>query len=879
MLRVTQSTNPAGAKCYYSSADYYSEGQELIGQWRGKGAARLGLRGEIRKAEWDALCDNRNPQTGKTLTQRVKTPRRVGYDFTFDVPKSVSVLYGLTGDGRILDAFRESVEITMQEIEAEMKTRVRTDGRNENRETGNMVWGQFIHTTARPVGGIPDPHLHAHCFVFNTTWDGKEGRWKAGQFADLKRDAPYFEAVLHSRLARRMEELGLGVTRTKKAWELAEVPPSVIKAFSRRTSLIDKVARDAGITDPYAKAGLGAKTREGKRRQLAAEQLRDSWTARLTAEERSALDTAATSLGRGAIAPDERSAKHAVQNAIDHVFERNSVVPERALAREALKRSYGSASVESVHRHLEGANLVTAEREGRQLVTTREVLAEEQTMIAFAREGRGACRALGSPSRAIQRDWLNRDQRQAVAHVLQSHDRVIVVRGAAGVGKTTMMKEAVEAIEVSGTRVFTFAPSADASRGVLRDVEGFAGADTVARLLLDERLQSEIQGQAIWIDEAGLIGTRTMAQVFDLAEHRDARVILSGDTRQHGPIERGTALRLLEEEAGLVPAEIREIQRQRGDYKLAVHALSEGRTEAGFRQLDKLGWIREVPEADRYKLMATDYIATLDQRKSALVVSPTHAEGERITDEIRAGLRATGRLGSDERQFLSLDNANLTQADRADFVNYEPDDVLVFHQNAKGFDKGQRIAAEDGPLPLDQAARFQVFHPCLLPVAPGDVLRITRNGTTTDGKHKLNNGALYSVRGFAENGDIVLHNGWRLAKDYGHIAHGYVTTSHASQGKSVQKVLIGQSSTSFPASSREQFYVSASRGKEQAVIYTDNKAELLEAVGRADERLSATEFLADSRLRERGAALLRMACAMERDPVAEREPVELIHER
>ena len=110
-------------------------------------------------------------------------------------------------------------------------------------------------------------------------------------------------------------------------------------------------------------------------------------------------------------------------------------------------------------------------------------------------------------------------------HVLESRDKVTLIRGAAGVGKTTMMQEAVEAIEAGGKRVFTFAPSADASRGVLRS-EGFGNADTVARLLIDERLHEELKGQVIWIDEAGLLGTKTMARVFDLAEEIDASVIL-----------------------------------------------------------------------------------------------------------------------------------------------------------------------------------------------------------------------------------------------------------------------------------------------------------------------------------------------------------------
>jgi conjugative relaxase-like TrwC/TraI family protein len=851
MLRVIQSSSAAGAKSYYSTADYYTEGQELQGIWRGKGAERLGLAGDIASREWDALCDNRDPHTGRVLTARQKENRRVGYDFNFHVPKSVSLLYGLTQDERILDAFRESVDATMQDIEGEMQTRVRAGGRNEDRATGNMVWGEFIHTTARPVDGVPDPHLHAHCFVFNTTWDAQESRWKAGQFAGLKRDAPYFEAVFHSRLARRMEELGLSVERTKKSWELAGLPSSVLGKFSRRTALIEAKASEAGVTDPTLKGELGAKTRERKRKGMTLGELRDLWQSWLTPDEADAVGGVVAKVGGPRSLETERTASEAVTLALAHCFERKAVVPERTVLAEALRRSFGAATPASVMRDLAGRRLVGAERAGQRLVTTTDVLAEESRMLDFARDGRGACAPLGPHPRTFARTWLNDGQRRAVEQLLSSRDRVMVVRGAAGTGKTSMMQEAVEAIEEGGHQVFTFAPSADASRGVLRE-EGFAEADTVARLLLDERLQERVRGQVIWIDEAGLLGSPDVARVFDLARKLDARVILSGDRRQHGSVQRGAVLRLLEDEAGLVPAELRAIQRQTGDYMEAVQALSEGRTEAGFRDLDRLGWIREVPQAERYRILAHDYVVTVCEGKSALVVSPTHLEGEWITDSIRAELKRVGRLGGDEREFRTLENANLTEAGRADPVNYRPGDVLVFHQNAKGFQKGERLAVGATDVPLDQAARFQVFHSGTLEVAPGDVLRITRNGTTADGKHRLNNGQLVTVRAFNGDGDLVLSNGWTIAKDFGHLTHGYVVTSHASQGKTVDRVLIGQSAQSLPASSREQFYVSVSRGRERATIYTDDKQALLEAVSRADDRLTATELVAESRKQDRG---------------------------
>jgi conjugative relaxase-like TrwC/TraI family protein len=843
MLRIIPNTQVARAKSYYSTADYYSEGQELTGCWRGDAAVRLGLEGDVKQAEWDALCDNVNPQTGERLTTRKNSERTVGYDFNFHVPKSMSLLYATTRDERLLDAFREAVDGTMRDIEAEMATRVRRGGKNENRRTGNMAWGEFIHFTSRPVDGVPDPHLHAHCFVFNTTFDEQEQAWKAGQFRELKRDAPYFEAAFHSHLAGRLHDLGLPIERTAKGWELAGVEKTLIDKFSRRTAQIEEKARESGIDNADAKAELGAKTRERKQKDLSLSDLQDLWRDRMSPQELNALAALECKIGSDADSQDENASARAIEYATSHVFERQSVVPERHFLAAALRHSVGQASVEQVERQADVSGLIVGERNGRQMVTTHEVLGEERRVIEFARDGRGTCSPFMKRKDTFERDWLNDAQKKAVQHIVESRDRIIMLRGSAGVGKTTLMQEAVETIESSGTKVFAFAPSADASRGTLRDA-GFKDADTVARLLVDQKLQEKVRGQVLWIDEAGLLGMKTMANTFELADKLDSRVLLSGDRYQHGSVQRGAALRLLETEAGLRPTEVKEIQRQSGAYKAAIKMLADGHAAEGFKRLDELGWIQEIPPAERYQKLASDYIETVGEGKTALIVSPTHAEADRITGEIRQGLRDAGTIGTDERSFRVLENANLTEAERGDAVRLSPDDVLVFHQNAKGFRRGQRLKVDDSEqLPLDQAERYQVFHRSTLDLAPGDTVRITHNGFTADGKHRLDNGSLHQIDGFDPEGNIRFTNGWLVGKDFGYLAHGYVVTSHASQGKTVQRVFVGQASESFPASSREQFYVSASRAKERVTIYTDDKESLMEAVSQSDERLSATEMV------------------------------------
>jgi conjugative relaxase-like TrwC/TraI family protein len=894
MLRVNQSISLAAAKTYYGSPDYYIRGmstQELPGIWRGKGAERLGLSGAITPQAWDSLCENRNPKTGRRMTARTRTERSIGYDFTYSAPKTVSLLYAETRDAALLEAFRTSVSETMADIEADMKTRVRVGGLNGERTTSNAVWGEFVHLTGRPVDGVPDPHLHAHCFVHNITFDDVEEKFKAAQFRGLKQDAPYYQARFHSRLARRMQDLGLDVARTKTGWELAGLSRAVVEKFSRRTALIEKVAKEKGIRSDKQKDGLGAKIREKKRKNLTMDELRVAWRSRMDAAEQKDLALLACRVGTPPIAEDARDIELTTELALAHAFERKSVVPERLVLAEAINRAVGRTLPDAAEAAVRRRNLIWDERDGRKFVTTRQVLAEETRMLEFARQGRGTCPSLGNGPHRFKREFLNEGQRKAVQHVLASSDRIILVRGGAGTGKTTTLIEAVEAIEANGTKVFAFAPSAAASRGVLAS-EGFANAETVARLMVDARLQDRAANSVLLVDEAGLLGTRMTAELFDLADRINARVLLVGDVGQHASVERGSPLRLLETEAGLVPAHIREIQRQKGSYRDIVRALSAGRIDEGFNGLDKLGWIREVPDDLRYLQLADDYANLVASGKTALVISPSHAEIQRVTARIREELKKRKRPGREkretvlhreERPFKVLRNANLTAGELADPVNFGPGDVVVFQQNGKGYVRGQRLTIGEGPLPLGQSARFNLYRAATLNIARGELLRVTQNGKTADGKHKLNNGQIVKVKDFSEQGDIVLENGWTIARDFGFLAHGYAVTSHSSQSRTVDRTLLSQSAESFTASSAEQFYVSVSRAREAVTVYTDDKKGLLDAVSRSDERLSATEFVSarDHRdrtldIQRRQQEATRMTLQQQTPP---RRPPEISHDR
>jgi len=877
MLRITPSVSVSAAKTYYtqglSQESYYSQGQEIIGQWYGKSAELLNLKGQVCQEQFVALCENKHPKTEKKLTPRTKNNRRVGYDFTFDCPKSVSLVYAHTQNKDILSAFRESVHEAMQEIETDMQTRVRRSGKNEDRKTGNMAWAEFVHFTARPVSekSIPDPQLHSHCFAFNATYDDQEKKWKAGQFGAIKRDAPYYQETFHSRLAERLQNLGYGIERTKDGWEIAGIPRTLIDQFSKRTAQIERVAQEKGITDAKQKAALGAKTRKGKHLGLSMEDLRLAWASQINETEKRTLEDACNKK----TPPEGISGRQAIEHAVQHTFERRSVASDRQIMAEALRYGVGSVTVQKIRQEFQNSGFLIHKRDGETLTTTKNILREEKSMIDYVRAGRGTCRPFVQKEYVVKDARLNTGQKNAVLHVLQSPDRVTAIRGKAGVGKTTLMKEAVNAIEEGGRRVFPFAPTSEASRKVLR-MEGFKNADTVQRLLVDKKMQAQTKNQVIWIDEAGLLGANTMNRIFEIAKKQNSRIVLSGDSRQHTSVERGDALRILENQAGLRSALISEIKRQKGHYKEAVEQLAKGDIKKGYKILEKIGAIKEISDADRNKQLASDYLKTLDTGKTALIVTPSHKEGDKVTSLVREGLKNGGAVGKEECEIFKQRNLNWTEAQRADARNYLPGMRLQLNQNVEGlvygvrakgldvktvrvktFKRGEKLEVQqinnqgnllvkrkDGStslLSLKQAKRFQVYEAGSLPLAYGDKIRITQNGYSLD-KHRLNNGVIYKIKGFSDEKNIILENDWVIPHDYGNLTHGYCVTSHVSQGKTVDRVFIAQSADSFPASSREQFYVSVSRGREKVTIYTDDKTALKESIWKSGTRLSATEL-------------------------------------
>ena len=932
MIRITTSHSAIEAEKYFDLAlktsDYYAKEQ---GMWGGKAAERLGLKGRVERRDFVSLAGNKVPGTQKRLTLRKNTTReekirdketgakildpetgqpvtkevsnrRAGYDFTFSVPKSVSLYLAVNDDKVVEELINEALDETMAEIEARMETKVRKGYQQENRVSPNMVYAKFVHSETRPIDGIPDPHYHIHVFAMNATFDEVEQQWKALETGNTVADRIFFEAHFNHLLATKLRVAGYGIRRTESHFELASVSRELVEKFSRRMKLIEQLARDKyrvlesqaralmkstnmAFDDAFAhvvtgiggdwdkwKSGLGARSREKKEATIfkRREELLAHWQSEMTSQERESLRPERVKSAASQNLLEVRAAKDL---AIKHLFEHVSVKRELHIAGMFLRRGIGRLSLAEALAWVKSDPLfVRPDPDGR-LLTTREVWDAETKMIRLAAEGQGKHEALQRGNEWVIRNPLiagSEEQAKALRQVLGSKDFVISFKGAAGAGKTELITEAVLAIEsLSGKRVMVLAPSSP-SVEVLR-TQGFTYADTLQQFQVNGELQERVRGQVLWVDEAGFLSVRQMLELQEFALQHNCRLIVTGDTKQHHSVEWGDALRILERSGVIAQAALTKIYRQRiPELREAIEDLSKGRTGEGFDKLDKFGVIQEIADdAGRLAAIAEKQMDALQAQRSSLIVAPTHSECRAIADAVRQAMKDNGLLSGAEYSVKRLERLNLTDSQRRDAVTYEPGQIVEFHRMARGAirrgvkekriksgEQWQVLRREEGAvivgkdavekqLPLDQAGKFSVFKRDEIAFSIGDRVRFTKN-LKHRGQKFLNND-LRTVVGI-DQGKIIFDKGEIVRNGAAlHIDQGIAVTSHASQGKTVDQVIVSVPVRAFSQANEAQIYVSMSRARSVMHIFTDSKVALRDAVTRPSKRLSSWELLDGAR--------------------------------
>lgn len=840
MLRITEKTSAAAAKQYYKDGlargDYYLAGQAVPSLWGGKAAELLGLHGQVDKAAFYQLCDNLKPD-GTPLTVRTRADRRVAYDIVLDCPKSVSLVHAFGGDDRIMQAFREAVDETNKRIETDAQTRVRKGDRSEDRPTGNLVWATFVHDTARPVAGIPDPQLHCHTVIFNATHDPVEARFKAVQLGYIHANAPFYEAYFNNAFASKLRGLGYGFVRNGRSWELDGIDRELIERFSHRTHEILATAKRLGITDPDKLGSLGARTRDRKSSSMPWDVVQEVWASRLSPDDLTALRTAKDAGQREQPGPSPREA---LEHARETCLARSALVPEKVFLEAAMRFGVGHVSLADLEAELPKMGLAVRDVRGEPHIGDDARLRDEKAMLSFARETRGTMQSffhdlVVMPKGATPKEGL------ALTHLSRSRDQIVLAR--------LRPETADEVIKRLQDRQY--------------EVTRFDGQSL--RLPGDVAKQIPSSNPVWWVDHAQHLSTTEMAELFRQAGENGTRVVL---VPSPGRVSRHSPLPLLGSRAGLRTPAFEAKRRAREQHREASKALHGNRPESGLKKLDALGAVVEVT-GDKLADAVAEAFARKEKtakpgKRSRVTVKESLVDD--VTDAIRSALRRLRKLGR-SRKFEKLLPVHRSVKERTDTSTYRRGQIVLFFRSIKGFRASQRykVVGHDPfgnvlvrnlkprkgliqsavpfveALPMKSPKAFAVFERSTIELAKGDSIRITMSGKTQnqsfgpelfmskralaknaefarsiglkppDRRYRVRYGTEHRIKRFTLTGDVLLENGWVLGKDFGHWSYAYCDASDTAGSSAMfwERDRDGHARTTFYTADRDELFEAA----------------------------------------------------------------------
>ena len=649
----------AGRADYYLSLaagaeDYYTGHGQPPGRWFGHGAAILGLDGVVAPDDLTAVLEGVVPGSASRLT-RAKVP---GFDLTFRAPKSVSLLYGLgdadTVTSAVVDAHEAAVDAAIGYLErTACGTRRRVDGEITRFGGEGFVAAGFRHQTSR----AGDPTLHTHVLVANMTRtsDGRWGALDGRQIYEHSLTAGYlYQAQLRAELTRR-----LGVEWgpiTKGCADVAGIPDAVIGEFSQRRAEILERMEERGQWSAKAAQAATLDTRRGKDHGVDSTQLRADWAER------------AVGVGFG---PDE------VADLLDRCVARDPTWGDLGAMFTELAGPEGLTKHDSTYtmrdviravaaRMPEGADVAAIEDladvfvfasraveagvvKGARAWTTQELLDTERRVITgvIGRVGErtGVADRAAVAAALATRPTISDEQADMVADLCLSGNGADVVVGAAGTGKTFALAAAREAWERSGFTVHGAALSARAA-AELQEGSGI-GSVTLARLLagvetgrlgLDDR-------SVVVVDEAGMVGTRTLDRLHRSTKFAGAKLVLVGDPEQLPEIEAGGAFRALTERLDAI--RLVENRRQVEQWeRWALNDLRSGRVGEAVAAYDDRQRIAVVDDPDSLRqAVVEDWYESHRAGEQALMVAAHRSEVRDLNERARELLDADGRLG------------------------------------------------------------------------------------------------------------------------------------------------------------------------------------------------------------------------------------------
>jgi conjugative relaxase-like TrwC/TraI family protein len=943
MITLASVGSASAAAEYFSQDNYYTADQtQEASAWFGKGADALGLTGKVEEAAFAAVLEGRLPD-GSVIAGKDGV-HRPGVDLTFSASKSVSLVAMLGGDKRLVEALKESVTATLRWAEknvVEARVWDAAQGRQVPERTGNLIAATFLHDVNRNG----EPQLHIHAVVANATL-ASDGKWHAVRNDELYRTQHVLSAVHNAELRNRVEALGYETVPARNsidgAFEIKGVTREAVEAFStRRAEILAELAKeDRGSARERELATLA--TRRGKElepdaaRQVAAwketarsigfdpARLIEHAMARAAGEqtvwsrvvegirgigERGMAIASAMGLTPkdgdplvperlGRLEPRAFGAAQAVASAARELGEREAAFSRNDLIRTALERQ-GPVTVDMVEARIDllqdrGLLVGSGPADRDRMLTTEQALAMETKVIALAQAGKdsvqpiadkdGVVARLQEQARTIGLRRLNTGQEQAGVAILTSKDRVHLVQGGAGVGKSAALAPVAAIAREEGRQVVALSHVGRIARefgektgspastvdGFLaryaRVIEGSASAEKVATA------RAELSGALVMVDEASQIGTDRLTRLITLANRMDVgKLVLAGDIKQLPAIEAGKPFAQLQQH-DLRQSEITENLRAQTPQMVAINsALQQGDVAEAFAVLKPD--TTEVPSGEIANVAAAMW-ANLPkaERDNTILLAAGRAMRSAGNAAAQEALIERGEVGARGVTLEVLDRVTITREGARQLKGYQDGRVVAIETNlrAQGFARGARgtvIGFKDGKvelaMPDGEIRRFDpdrlprnlkhdavtIFEPKQISLHEGDRIR----WTAKDDQRGLLNGDIAYVAKI--DGDTItvkagngqLHDLPRGDPMLERLDLAYAINVHVAQGMTAKDGIIMMSERERMLNTSASFLVAVTRIAENATLVTDNPSRVERQVeSRTGEKSSAIETARDN---------------------------------
>ena len=921
MISLSALGSAASASSYYSADNYYTEEQgHDASAWIGAGSEVLELTGRVDEQAFAAVLEGKLPN-GDQIEARNGT-HRPGIDLTFSAPKSVSLVGMLGNDPRVVAAMRDSVAATLAWTERNIiETRVWDGSRQVPEKTGKLVAATFLHDINRNA----EPQLHIHAVIANATL-ASDGKWHAIRNDGLYTAQHAISAVHNAELRTRIEALGYETVQARNpidgAFEIKGVSREAIEAFSTRTAEIREALAAGDRSSPKERELAALATRRGKEPEIDPAERMAGWreTAQSVGLDPSAIVSAAheraargqTMWSRvtagfhgigargmaiaakmgltprdgdplvperlGRLDPERFAAAQAVASAARELGEHEAAFSCHDLLRTALER-LGPFSVAQIEERIDLLARNGALIAGERMMTTEQAVEMESRVIAAAERGRQQVTPIASglevsarlqqEARALGLRRLNPGQEQAGLAILSSTDRVHLVQGGAGVGKSAALAPVAAIARAEGRNVLALAHVGRIARefgekthSPASTVDGFLAKyarvlDGTASAEKSEAARAELSGALIMVDEASQIGTDRLAKLIDLANRMNVgRLVLAGDIKQLPAIEAGKPFEQLQERGVAMSRVTENLRAQTPQMKALNSELEHGDVRGAFKVLAPA--TTEVAPGKIAETAAVRWASLPpEQRDRTLLLASGRAMRSEGNAAVQAVLKQRGEIGTDSIRINVLDRVTITREGARQLKGYQDGRIVAFGTNLtkQGFERGERgrvlgirdakveLLMPDGEirqfdpdrLPRNLAAdAVTIFQEKAIDLHAGDRIRWTHK----DADRGLFNGDIARVvtvspdRVTVTAKDGKTHDLTRNDPMLERLDLAYAINVHVAQGMTATDGIIMMSEREKALNSTQAFLVAVTRIAENASLIVDNSDKIERQVER-----------------------------------------------